>query len=75
MTERGRQKIVLHRQLPYLRMQLLPLVRTVRRLDRMHPKHILRLLHQPFLPVLDLIRMHIELLGSVRQRALATHRG
>ena len=43
-------------------MQLLPLVRTVRRLDRMHPKHILRLLYQLFLPVLDLIRMHIELL-------------
>jgi hypothetical protein len=62
-SEKLRQKIVLHRQLTYLRVDLLYCLFVVLRLELVTAKHILSTVNQALLPVLDLIGMNIKLLG------------
>ena len=52
-------------------MELLGLPLRMFRLDRPGAEHMLGLHDQLLLPVLDLIRVHIELLGQVGHRPLA----
>ena len=52
-------------------MELLGLPLGMRRLDRPGAEHMLGLRHQLLLPVLDLIRVHLELLGQIGQGALS----
>ena len=60
-------KILLHRQLPNLGVELLGLPLGLCRLDRTGAEHMLGLRHQLLFPVLDLIRVHLELLGQIGQ--------
>lgn len=54
-------------------MELPYLLFVVLRLDRAALEHVLGAFNQAFLPVLDLIGMHVELLGQLSQGALAFH--
>ena len=53
-------------------MELLGLPLGMCRLDRTGAEHMLGLRHQLLFPVLDLIRVHLELLGQIGQGALSS---
>ena len=54
-------------------MELLGLPLGMCRLDRPGAEHMLGLRHQLLFPVLDLIRVHLELLGQIGQGALSSN--
>ena len=54
-------------------MELLCLPLGMRSLDRPGAEHMLGLRHQRLLPVLDLIRVHLELIGQIDQGTLASN--
>ena len=56
-------------------MELLGLPLGMCRFDRTGAEHMLGLRHQLLLPVLDLIRVHLELLGQIGQGTLASNGG
>ncbi len=56
-------------------MELLVLPLGMRSLDRTGAEHMLGLRHQLLLPVLDLIRVHLELLGQIGQGTLSSNCG
>ena len=68
------QKIVLHRQLTNLGVELLYLLFIVLGLDRVPAEHVLGSFDQALLPVLNLIGVNVELLGQLSQSALTLQR-
>ena len=74
-TERFGPKILLHRQLTNFGVELLGLLLGMLSLDRTGAEHMLGIRHQLLLPVLDLIRMHLELLGEIGQGTLSSDCG
>ncbi len=56
-------------------MELLGLLRGMLSLDRTGAEHMLGIRHQLLLPVLDLIRVHLELLGEIGQGTLSSNCG
>ena len=75
LAERAGQKIVLQRQLPDLRMQGLHVDHRFRRGLRSFAEHPRRALKQLIAPLLDLVRMNVEILRQLDQRLLALDRG
>ncbi len=60
-------------QLPDLGVQLLDFAFGVLRLNCVATEHVLGTIDQTFLPVLDLIRVNVELFSQLGQCVLATH--
>ena len=56
-------------------MELLGLLLGMLSLDRTGAEHMLGIRHQLLLPVLDLIRVHLELLGEIGQGTLSSYCG
>ncbi len=71
MTELFGQKISFHRQLSDLGVELLELVLGIVLPPRTPLKQVLGVVDQLTAPVLDLIRMHLVLLGEFRQGLVA----
>ena len=56
-------------------MELLSLLLGMLSLDCTGAEHMLGIRHQLLLPVLDLIRVHLELLGEISQGTLSSNCG
>jgi hypothetical protein len=75
LAERAGQKIILQRQLSDLRMQGLHVDHRFWFSLRGVPKNTSRTLKQLITPLLDLVRMNVEILCQLDQRLLALDRG